>query len=163
MLRLFEKVPDSTFEIHQWPEVFRPFKWKNYIWWAVEQAWLTENMIKLTLFLLFSLNFQSILVTKGARKIETINNQSGTKTYIENFYAKSFSQLSASVASSQMSCALDCRRVDGCQSFKWTPEDNSCRMGGRITEFEYREGDSDPVFIEMSNCKCSTRDHLTLC
>ena len=121
-------------------------------------------MIKITFFLLFSLSFQSILAsnqpilaTKGARKLETINNKSGPKTYRENFHAKSFSQLSASVASSQMSCALDCRRVDGCQSFKWTPEDNSCR-----TEFEYREEDSDPVFIEMSNCKCSNRYHPML-
>ena len=127
-------------------------------------------MIKITFFLLFSLSFQSILAsnqpilaTKGARKLETINNKSGPKTYRENFHAKSFSQLSASAASSQMSCALDCRRVDGCQSFKWTPEDNSCRMGGRVTEFEYREGHSDQVFIEMSNCKCSTHDHLTIC
>ena len=111
-------------------------------------------MIKITFFLLFSLCFHSILASnqpilekKGARKIETINNQSGTKTYIENFYAKSFSQLSASVASSQMSCALDCRRMDGCQSFKWTPEDNSCRMGA-VTEFESGDEDSDPVFIE---------------
>ena len=112
-------------------------------------------MIRLTLFLLFSLNVQSILATKRARyKIETINNQSGPKTYIENFHAKSFSQLSTSVASSRLSCALDCRRVDGCQSFKWTSVDNSCRMGGLVTEFESGEGDSDPVFIEM--CKCST-------
>ena len=106
-------------------------------------------MIKFTLILLFSLNFQSILATKRGRKIETINNQSGTKTYREVFNAKSFSQLSASVASSSMSCALDCRRVDGCQSFKWTPEDNSCRMGGLVTEFESGEGDRDPVFMEM--------------
>ena len=109
-------------------------------------------MIRLTLFLLFSLNVQSILATKRARyKIETINNQSGTKTYIENFYAKSFSQLSASVASSQMSCALDCRKVDGCQSFKWTSEDNSCRIGGACgdTEPASGEGDSDPVYIEI--------------
>ena len=109
-------------------------------------------MIKFTLILLFSLNFQSILATKRGRKIETINNQSGTKTYKEVFNAKSFSQMSASVASSSMSCALDCRRVDGCQSFKWTPEDNSCRMGGGDTESASGEGDSDPVFIEM--CKC---------
>ena len=126
-------------------------------------------MIEITFFLLFSLSFQSILAsnqpilaTKGARKLETINNKSGPKTYRENFHAKSFSQLSESVASSQLSCALDCRRVDGCQSFKWTQEDNSCRMGGRITEFEYREGDSDQVFIEMSNCKWSTREHPVL-
>ena len=118
-------------------------------------------MIKITFFLLFSLCFHSILASnqpilekKGARKIETINNKSGAKTYRENFHAKSFSQLSASVASSQMSCALDCRRVDGCQSFKWTPEDNSCRMGRLVTEFESGEEDSDPVFIEMCECVC---------
>ena len=109
-------------------------------------------MIKLTLILLFSLNFPSILATKRGRKIETINNQSGTKTYKEVFNAESFSQVSTSVASSSMSCALDCRRVDGCQSFKWTPEDNSCRMG-RVTESVSGEGDSDPVFIEMINWK----------
>ena len=112
---------------------------------------ITENMIKLTIILLFSLNFQSILSTKKGRKIETINNQSGTKTYKEVFNAKTFSQLSTSVASSSLSCALDCRKVDGCQSFKWTSVDNSCRMGGRITEFESGDEDSDPVFIEM--CK----------
>ena len=113
-----------------------------------------KYMIKLTLILLFSLNFQSILTTKKGRKIETINNQSGTKTYKEVFNAKSFSQLSTSVASSSMSCALDCRRVDGCQSFKWR-EDNSCRMGGLVTEFESGKEDSDPgdpVFIEMCEC-----------
>ena len=110
-------------------------------------------MIKLTLVFLISLNFQSILATKKGRKIETINNKSGTKTYKEVFNAKSFSQLSASVASSSMSCALDCRRVDGCQSFQWTPEDNSCRMGGLVTEFESGEEDRDPVFIEMCKCK----------
>ena len=60
--------------------------------------------------------------------------------------------MSASVASSSMSCALDCRRVDGCQRFKWTPEDNSCRMGGLVNESG--EEDSDPVFIEMLNRKC---------
>ena len=108
-------------------------------------------MIKFTLILLFSLNFKSILARTNGRKIETINNLSGTKTYKEVFNAKSFSQLSASVASSSMSCALDCRRVDGCQSFKWTPEDNSCRMGGLVTEFESGEENSDPVFIE-SKC-----------
>ena len=113
-------------------------------------------MIKLTLFLLCCLNYQSILATKGPRKIETTNNLSGTKTYIENFYAKSFSQLSASVASSSLSCALDCRRKDGCQSFKWTSEDNSCRMGGLVTEFESGEEDSDPVFIEMCKCKADS-------
>ena len=109
-------------------------------------------MMKLTLILLFYLNFQSILATKRGRKIETINSQSGTKTYKEVFNAKSFSQMSASVASSSMSCALDCRKVDGCQSFKWTPEDNSCRMGGLVTESG--EEDSEPVFIEMLNRKC---------
>ena len=118
------------------------------------QALLAENMIKITLFLFFALNFLTILTTKKERSIETINNKSGTKTYREVLNAKSFSQLSASVASSSLSCALDCRRVDGCQSFKWTSVDNSCRMGGRVTEFESGEGDSDPVFIEM--CKCST-------
>ena len=112
-----------------------------------------RNMIKLTLFLLCCLNYQSILATKGPRKIETTNNLSGTKTYIENFYAKSFSQLSESVATSRLSCALDCRRMDGCQSFKWTSVDNSCRMGGLVTEFESGEGDSDPVFIEICECK----------
>ena len=112
-------------------------------------------MIKLTLILLFSLNVHSILATKRARKIETINNQSGPKTYIENFHAKSFFQLSESVATSRLSCALDCRRMDGCQSFKWTSVDNSCRMGGRVTEFESGEGDSDPVFIEMCQCSIS--------
>ena len=112
-------------------------------------------MIKLTFILLFSQNFRSILATKRGRKVETINNHSGTKTYKEVFNAKSFSQLSTSVASSSMSCALDCRRVDGCQSFKWTPEDNSCRMGGPVTEFESGEGDSDPVFIEMCQCSIS--------
>ena len=110
-------------------------------------------MIKLILILLFSLNFPSILATKRGRKIETINNQSGTKTYKEVFNAKSFSQMSASVASSSMSCALDCRKVDGCQSFKWTPEDNNCRMGA-VTEFESGDEDSDPVFIEMCECVC---------
>ena len=126
-------------------------------------------MIKITFFLLFSLSFQSILAsnqsilaTKGARKIETINNKSGSKTYRENFHAKSFSQLSASVASSSMSCALDCRKVDGCQSFKWTSVDNSCRMGGLVTEFVSGEGGSDPVFVEMSKCKCSTCEHPSL-
>ena len=110
-------------------------------------------MIKITLFLLFALNFQTILASKKGRRIETINNKSGTKTYREVFNAKSFSQLSASVASSSMSCALDCRRVDGCQSFQWTPEDNSCRMGGRVTESVSGEEDSDPVFIEMIKWK----------
>ena len=114
-------------------------------------------MIKLTLILLISLNFQSMLATKKGRKIETINNKSGTKTYKEVFNSKSFSQLSTSVASSSMSCALDCRKVDGCQSFKWTPEDNSCRMGGLVTEFHSGEEDSDPVFIEM--CKCLADGH----
>ena len=108
-------------------------------------------MIKLTVFVLLLLNFQSILAGKKGRKIETINNKSGTKTYKETFKAESFSQLSSSVASSSMSCALDCRKVDGCQSFKWTPEDNSCRMGGLVTESG--EGDSDPVFIEVIKCK----------
>ena len=117
------------------------------------RALLAENMIKITLILLFALNFLPILATKKERRIETINNKSGTKTYREVFNAKSFSQLSSSVASSSLSCALDCRRVDGCQSFKWTPEDNSCRMGGLVTEFESEEEDSDPVFIEMINCK----------
>ena len=98
-----------------------------------------------------------MLATKKGRQIETINNKSGTKTYKEVFNAKSFSQLSASVASSSMICALDCRSVDGCQSFKWTPEDNSCRMGGLVTEFESGETDSDPVFIEM--CKCKADGH----
>ena len=121
-----------------------------------------RNMIKLTLFLLCCLNYQSILATKGPRKIETTNNLSGTKTYIENFNAKSFSQLSASSASSSLSCALDCRRMDGCQSFKWTLEDNSCRMGGLVTEFVSGEGGGDPVFIEMSKCKCSTCEHPSL-
>ncbi len=111
-------------------------------------------MIKLTLVLLFSLNFQSTLATRKGRKIETINNQSGTKIYKEVFNAKSFSQMSASVASSSMSCALDCRRVDGCQSFKWTPEDNSCRMGGLVNESGEEDSDRDPVFIEMLNRKC---------
>ena len=117
----------------------------NSLWWA--------GIANKTLILLISHNFLSILATKRGRKVETINNHSGTKTYKEVFNAKSFSQLSASVASSSMSCALDCRRVDGCQSFKWTPEDNSCRMGGPVTEFESGEGDSDPVFIEMCKCK----------
>ena len=109
-------------------------------------------MIKITLFLLFALNFQTILATKKERRIETINSNSGIKTYKEVFNVKSFSQLSASVAPSSLSCALDCRRVDGCQSFKWTPEDNSCRMG-RVTESVSGEGDSDPVFIEMIKWK----------
>ena len=103
-------------------------------------------MIKLTLYLLFFQNFQYI---EGIRRIETINNQSGTKTYKEIFKAESFSQLSSSVASSRMSCAMDCRKVDGCQSFKWTPEDNSCSMGGLVTEVFSGEKDSVPVFIEM--------------
>ena len=107
-------------------------------------------MFKLTLFLILSLNFQSIIATKRGRRIETINNQSGSKTYKETFKAESFSQLSSSVASSLISCALDCRKVDGCQSFKWTPEDNSCRMGGLVTESV--EGNGDPVFIEMIKC-----------
>ena len=105
-------------------------------------------MIKLTVFVLLLLYFQSILAGKKGRKIETINNQSGTKSYKETFKAKSFSQLSSSVASSSMSCALNCRKVDGCQSFKWTPEDNSCSMGGLVTEVFSGERDSIPVFIE---------------
>ena len=109
------------------------------------------KMIKLTLFLLLCLNFQSILATKRGRRIETINNQSGSKTYKETFKAESFSQLSSSVASSPMSCALDCRKVDGCKSFKWNPDDDSCRMGGLVTESG--EGNSDPVFTEMIKCK----------
>ena len=109
-------------------------------------------MLKVTLFLLLFLNFQSILAAKKGRKIETINNQSGTKTYKETFKAESFSQLSSSTASSRMSCALDCRKVDGCKSFKWTPEDNMCSMGGLVFESAV-EGDSDPVFIEMIKCK----------
>ena len=88
-------------------------------------------------------------VNKG-ETIETINNQSGvSKKYREVYHATSHFQISSSVASSSTSCALDCRKVDGCQSFKWTPEDNSCRMGGLVTEFESGEEDSDPVFIEM--------------
>ena len=86
------------------------------------QALLAENMIKITLFLFFALNFLTILTTKKERSIETINNKSGTKTYREVLNAKSFSQLSASVASSSLSCALDCRRVDGCQSFHPIPQ-----------------------------------------
>ena len=109
--------------------------------------------------MLFSLNFPSILATKRGRKIETINNQSGTKMYKEVFNAKSFSQMSASVASSSMSCALDCRKVDGCQSFKWTPEDNSCSMGG-LTDSVSGEGDSDPVYIETLGMLNST---FTVC
>ena len=101
-------------------------------------------MITLT-FLFPFLNFQFI---EGGSRIETINSQSGTKTYKEIFKAKSFSQLSSSVASSQISCALDCRKVDGCKSFKWTPEDNSCSMGGLVTEVFSGERDSNPVFIE---------------
>ena len=112
-------------------------------------------MIKLILILLFSLNFPSILATKRGRKIETINNKSGTKTYREVFNAKSFSQLSASVATSSTSCALDCRRVDGCQSFQWTPKDNSCRMGG-LTDSVSGEGDGDPVYIETLGMVNST-------
>ena len=110
-------------------------------------------MIKVTLFLVQFLNFQCILAAKKERKIETINNQSGTKTYKETFKAESFSQLTSSTASSRMSCALACRKVDGCQSFKWTPDDNICSMGGLVTEFESGVEDSDPVFIEMCKCK----------
>ena len=109
-------------------------------------------MIKLTFFLLLSLKLQSILATKRGTRIETINSQSGSKTYRETFKAESFSQLSSSVAPSPMSCALDCRKVDGCKSFKWNPDDDSCRMGGLVTESG--EGNSDPVFIEMIKCKC---------
>lgn len=87
--------------------------------------------------------------TNKGRRIETINNQSGAKKYREVFDAQSFSQLTASVASSPTSCALACRRVDGCQSFTWTPEDNSCRMGGLVTDSGSGEGDRDPVFIEI--------------
>ena len=116
----------------------------NSLWWT--------GIANKTLILLISHNFRSILATKRGRKVKTINNHSGPKTYKEVFNAKSFSQLSASVASSSMSCALDCRRVDGCQSFKWTPEDNSCRMGG-LTDSVSGEGDSDPVYIETLGSK----------
>ena len=85
--------------------------------------------------------------TKTGKRIETINNQSGIKKYREVFDVQSFSQLSSSVASSSMSCALDCRKVDGCTSFKWTPEDNSCSLGG-LTDSASGDGDSDPVYIE---------------
>ena len=90
--------------------------------------------------------------TNKGKRIETINNRSGTKKYREVFDAQSFSQLSSSVASSSLGCALDCRKVYGCQSFKWTPEDNSCRMGGS-TDSVSGEGDSDPVFIETLGSK----------
>ena len=86
--------------------------------------------------------------TNKGRRIETIDNQSGTKKYREVFDAQSFSQLSTSVASSSTSCALACRRLEGCQSFTWTSEDNRCRMGGLVTDTGSGEGDRDPVFIE---------------
>ena len=97
--------------------------------------------------------------TNKGRRIETINNQSGAKKYREVFDAQSFSQLSTSVASSPTSCALACRKVDGYQSFTWTPEDNSCRMGGLVTDTESGEGNSDPVFIETLGIKTYSKHY----
>ena len=50
----------------------------------------------------------SIMVFAG-RKIETINNKSGTKNYKEVFDVQSFSPISTSVASSSSMCSIDCR------------------------------------------------------